>query len=873
MLVCCDLYVEAFHNYKKSSYRTNKLEACAKPLGCLIPFLEQQCEGAAPSLRQVWAKTQFYMHSQEVGSSSAGFKMMLEAGLRNLVVEVADASSLELWFHTMVFEAWTDYLKTPVEVDDMAARVLRLSDDATELIKLLRQYDAGPEARVFRLVADDLWSLATLLGCWQPKDSNASEVEKASDALKEKRMVNIQKALGDHALGQHLLSKSAVVLQTSGQHIAAGAKLKRAEELLTVESLPRVVTDDDGIAVFKDRHLVMDMSVAGIFDESLGLLENAIELYSRKELGGCSARVEKWVETLLAHLHRAEECLILDLMELLHATNVGRYILEGTDMELWNQKEDVARCFAEMQLKFQQGDAPCDDTPLDDFIKRFISFLESVPVELIGKETANNTIKDSIGPFVESAKARHALVGVLRLMGDVLSKSDCTPDVLCDELKRCHSHADLQNSRLFKCVKLQEAVGVVGVSPILSSILTGVEYDVEAENEETGDIEANRHVWIEGAPLVFESLPDLAVLPHLQGVVAQSLKKIFVEVVDGSCLAGLKVPVVMPTGDTPVVKCMDACMKCTTPNGKPVEVWLKSGGDDRVWPSTLPVKAACDILEVMASRGMHVGVTPMCTCNEDDEDTKVKDLDALVRVLRLLEVIGKIGRCFAWIKTNHFGMHPTSFAVKGSINANLDKVLTAVAGLLKGAPPLLADGTSAAVAKLAGMPWIFPVDQFGYWLDCSMFTFQYICKEVVCTVVEQLLKDSVSLLGFVPTYDHLLCAKKIDLKLASTHLVKWPGKAALGSGCIDLETNLTNASAAHTRWGMEGSLRDAPSCDDKVEVIEANFLTARKALAAIAGVNCLCNLQGKARLEKRDKILRQSELLPGGLVKLLREQK
>ena len=154
-----------------------------------------------------------------------------------------------------------------------------------------------------------------------------------------------------------------------------------------------------------------------------------------------------------------------------------------------------------------------------------------------------------------------------------------------------------------------------------------------------------------------------------------------------------------------------------------------------------------------------------------------------------------------------------------------------------------------------------------------MATLRHTCHHVVSTVVEDLMGDSMTLLKSVPTYDHLLNDKKVNLKLASDHLCKWPSKAALGSGCIALEKGLNHLSEAHTKWGLEGSLRDASSYDGKVENIEGCFLTARKALATIAGVNCLANLTGKQRLDKRDALLRQAHLMPDALAKLLRQQR
>ena len=110
----------------------------------------------------------------------------------------------------------------------MSDRVLRLETDATNFRDSLLEHDIEAETRVFRPVADDLCFFATLLGCWQPDTVNASDVDKASEMLKEKRFASIQKVLGEHSFGDHLLSKAALVLQTSGQAIAAEAKLKRA---------------------------------------------------------------------------------------------------------------------------------------------------------------------------------------------------------------------------------------------------------------------------------------------------------------------------------------------------------------------------------------------------------------------------------------------------------------------------------------------------------------------------------------------------------------------------------------------------------------------------------------------------------------------
>ena len=43
------------------------------------------------------------------------------------------------------------------------------------------------------------------------------------------------------------------------------------------------------------------------------------------------------------------------------------------------------------------------------------------------------------------------------------------------------------------------------------------------------------------------------------------------------------------------------------------------------------------------------GVSPMCTAGPEEDDTKVTDLEALGHAFRVLDVVGNVGRCFAWL--------------------------------------------------------------------------------------------------------------------------------------------------------------------------------------------------------------------------------
>ena len=101
---------------------------------------------------------------------------------------------------------------------------------------------------------------------------------------------------------------------------------------------------------------------------------------------------------------------------------------------------------------------------------------------------------------------------------------------------------------------------------------------------------------------------------------------------------------------------LEACIVCTAGNAKPADAVLKSSSYDGVWPGDSLVDLACAILQMYADRNLPVGVSPMCI--PDAEPEEVKDLEALERVLRLFQVVGKVGRLFAWARYNFSHLAP-----------------------------------------------------------------------------------------------------------------------------------------------------------------------------------------------------------------------
>ena len=128
---------------------------------------------AAPSLRQFALKIKFFMSSSEFGCSAQALEAIVAEGLPTLsTASTGDGASLELWFRTIVHEAWRIYLKSPTAADDIAARVLHLNQDAEAFGEVLRPICDNDEtaSRVLRPVCEDIGALAVLTRVLRPDE-------------------------------------------------------------------------------------------------------------------------------------------------------------------------------------------------------------------------------------------------------------------------------------------------------------------------------------------------------------------------------------------------------------------------------------------------------------------------------------------------------------------------------------------------------------------------------------------------------------------------------------------------------------------------------------------------------------------------------
>ena len=99
-----------------------------------------------------------------------------------------------------------------------------------------------------------------------------------------------------------------------------------------------------------------------------------------------------------------------------------------------------------------------DDTPLVSFLKRIHRFVETLPIDACNDHNEKNTHLQEIGVLQDGRSARLQFEEVLRLMSDILSHAELTPESVFEELQRCAGPLDVENTWLSKVVKLQAAV-------------------------------------------------------------------------------------------------------------------------------------------------------------------------------------------------------------------------------------------------------------------------------------------------------------------------------------------------------------------------------------------------------------------------------
>ena len=601
------------------------------------------------------------------------------------------------------------------------------------------------------------------------------------------RMTNIKHELEKEDLGTEVLGKVAIIMQSKGMASAAAEMLKQAAQLLNSDNLPaiQVSVEGSGLRMLVNRQLVDGMDVVDVLGEALDLVEQSLDLWSRQERGQHSQAVCACITSMLSHATLAEECLTLEVLRLMAVHGADSFILEGpSEIAFWDA-ETATESFAALGAALEG--ASSDDEPLSLFFKRLAKFLGDAPIDIYSKEMAAHMI-ESIDLVCRNQAARRQLEEVLRLLSEVLSNwHHLSASAFFEEIKRCTSAVDMGQSLLSKAVCLQKAVDTLSTQTITAITLVDCYYELPVAEGATALVVVECPAY---APTLFDKLPTMVVLVQVETVMLGCLSMVFGEIAEATCITSLEVPSAVLPDDASAEELLKACIKCTEAIAKPANVWLQGDSpNDTAWPGSLSTELACNLLKVLASRGKTVGVAPLCTVTAVGEEAMVDDLSASGHVLNMFEVVGKIGRLIAWVKFYFCPARSTTSVAKDAvINASLAKALTAAGECVQEAKRMAAGATPTAVSSLDGLPWTFPIVQFEHCVNCAHTAHQKVCSDVITAAVSQsqLLDSSEALLKKVPPYQPHVAKPNVNLQQVANLLLTWPGKEALGAGCIAL---------------------------------------------------------------------------------------
>ena len=616
--------------------------------------------GVSLTLKQFWLKVKFWVSSQDWGCSAPALQVLLDEGLVSLTAQIAagDGSSLELWFRTMVHDAWQRYLRREEQPEALHDLMARFAADAERFAGVLRSIcdcdsKESAAARVLRSVCEDGEALATLAWAWKPDQVLAGAVQSALAHVKTKRMEKFDHLLPKSAIGREMLLKGAAVMATAGQETAADAKFQQAQKLLQSDTFPRIEKVMDSHVV-SNRDAVADLRVYDLLGESLSLIAEAIHLWSRATRSRRCEEVVEALDLVYKHLALVDGCSALDMELVLADSGVVELILDDAPNAAWDAAA-VAPHFA--TLRADLSGVSLEGQHMAEFLDRMIKMLRRLPVDILDSAHAEVMINEQLEPLRASEAGRCQLVQVLRLMSAVLSVPDTTAATLYEEVKRCAADGNIDTSRLSQVVQLQEELLQLQDAELADPGWEGYHYQPEQCDDE-GDTLLPQLCPCTAQKLV-QAVPGWFALGSLQTEVEECLNLLLADIVKGACLPGLRTP----RGDSPAElrppQMLEACIACTAGNAKSVDAVLKSSSYDGVWPGDSLVDLACAILQMYADRKLPVGVSAMCI--PDAEPEVVEDLEALERVLRLFQVVGKVGRLFAWARCNFSQLAPASW--------------------------------------------------------------------------------------------------------------------------------------------------------------------------------------------------------------------
>ncbi len=285
------------------------------------------------------------------------------------------------------------------------------------------------------------------------------------------------------------------------------------------------------------------------------------------------------------------------------------------------------------------------------------------------------------------------------------------------------------------------------------------------------------------------------------------------------------------------------------------------------WEQTALADLFCSMLDAMPGQSWSVNLTSLCKAGSGDFMMDAKG--DIKQVVRVFAVFSQFVVTMGYIIARCFGSEAVTkeHQLKSELVGALSFARHTAGNLLM----KLSDPLFKSEAILSA-PLVVGVQTVEQWTKIGRVLLQRSCFDVLHKVLSSIEVLSLEVEKVTPRHEHILSSDKFSKPLATKHLLQWPSRPALGEKTKQLFHSLAQLQRLQTQWVVAPSLDDNASTKDVLQAIHGRFNAAKTSIAIIACVDVVLLKKGDEQIEQAIMLTTtKKDITPAALFKSLED--
>ena len=765
----------------------------------------------------------------------------------------------DAWLRSSLVKVWVDALAASDAADEVATkRSALLLRTSTGLVMELLSKSSFVSKQCPDIVSDTKALDTVLRSVADAGTVKAADVDSAMTTLKGKRLDQLLKALYNTAFGKVVVSEASVLLQVSAKDQAANQKIISATNKLRDPRLPSVAQtaaepsnseQASGEAVVSNFSLIPDGSAVEVLEESLGLVCEAVQLWSPSRLLEQAAALGEWAELMVSNsvFYSGLSCLLLQGLMAEGNANLLMKIKSPDEGDRSPGQGDSGKKPTWGDIANLVENNMHDEAPMLDLANNITTVLgKSLPAELKRDISYDDLVARLVEKVVHNCNAREAVLALLQAFAAVDDAPRCPGEAL-DDWRAKQGLGRESSSFLMKAVKIYECGRDLQHLPLQVGEWTEAD-DVRMSLEE-GD----------GLRTLVASCQATATLQHellhcgAYELACNTLKEVVQLVADelAECvmLGSIAMPpkALQPITDAGLASAMQGFLvgaQVAEACKLAAKVYTATNKDHE-WPTAALWRLLKKLFAAVPERSVSISAEKFCTGGSEGVAPFWASLGEMERIVHVLLPMFEVAASMAWLHARLFGTEGICRDNKPKVE--LERAISFVKTTCSATSAML-QGSDMGV--LMAMPCIAPLGACVAWFEAAQDTSQHLCRWFLSKYFGEIRSVGDQLAKVTPSFDHIVGSEVLNLKLARSHLLAWPSRPQLNKLAASMYHCIHEASRLHCQWAMWPPLREDPSTKDDLGSADQLFNAGRKAILVIAGVNIVLEHTGDEQKRK-----------------------